>query len=513
MTGNLPARFVSDIVIDPRSATTIYASLSGFRSGHVYRSTSGGGNWQDISGNLPDAPTNALVINPRNPLNLFVGTDVGAFQTLNGGTSWTAIPGIPTVAVFDMAINANLGILRAATHGRGVYELKLTGGGFTPIGPAAVANGQVFGPRQTVSGRITSLAVDPLNPNIIYLGAAQGGLWRSMDGGQNWQPMTDSAPTQATGAIAVFADNVSPNVSIQMPNGGETLAANRPFNITWSAGDNVGLVRQDIALSTDEGNTFPITIASGLAGDIRSFVWSVPNIETTKARIRITVFDATNNQAMSVSKSNFTITSGDFTIAVSPTTQSLIAGASATFTINVQALDGFNQPVNLTTLISPADPNVTATIAASTINAGDNTTLTINTATITQTATFTVMITATGGQLVRSRSANIKLDVISPDFSLVFDPAQITVQRGKSVQINAMVKRVGNFTGNVTISAPDTKALKIKVTPASSTTNATAVNFTLKVKKPASPGTQQLTFSARDDAGRVRTGVLTVSIQ
>ncbi len=63
------------------------------------------------------------------------------------------------------------------------------------IGPAAM------------SGRITAIAVDPNNPNIIYAGAASGGLWRSTSGGTNWKPLFDKAPTQAVGSVAINPHN------------------------------------------------------------------------------------------------------------------------------------------------------------------------------------------------------------------------------------------------------------------------------------------------------------------
>lgn len=128
VTDNLPARFITDIVVDPMIPTTIYVSLGGFQAGQIFKSTTGGKNWKNISNNLPDVPATALVINSNNPRNLFLGTDIGVFQTKDGGSSWQLVPGMPVVSVFDLAINTKLGILRAATHGRGVYEFKLPNG-------------------------------------------------------------------------------------------------------------------------------------------------------------------------------------------------------------------------------------------------------------------------------------------------------------------------------------------------------------------------------------------------
>ncbi len=60
-----------------------------------------------------------------------------------------------------------------------------------------------------VSGRVTSLAVDPTDANIIYSAAAGGGLWKSTDGGANWSPLTDDFPRLSSGSVAI--DPTSPS--------------------------------------------------------------------------------------------------------------------------------------------------------------------------------------------------------------------------------------------------------------------------------------------------------------
>jgi hypothetical protein len=72
-----------------------------------------------------------------------------------------------------------------------------------PIGPAPIPNGQTSGFSTPVSGRTISIAVHPTNANIVYVGTAQGGLYRSTDGGTNWTPLLDGALSLAIGAIAI----------------------------------------------------------------------------------------------------------------------------------------------------------------------------------------------------------------------------------------------------------------------------------------------------------------------
>ena len=58
----------------------------------------------------------------------------------------------------------------------------------------------------SMSGRITAIDVDIKN-NIIYAGAASGGLWRSTSGGITWEPIFDKESNQSIGAIEVNQSN------------------------------------------------------------------------------------------------------------------------------------------------------------------------------------------------------------------------------------------------------------------------------------------------------------------
>ncbi|MEW6731420.1 MAG: IPT/TIG domain-containing protein [Acidobacteriota bacterium] len=135
----LPARYVTRIAVDPTNSQHAYASLSGFGSGHVFETTNSGTNWTNISGNLPDIPVNALVIDSSAANRLFIGTDIGVFVTSDGGVTWFELStGLPNSAVFDLKLNNTTQSLFAATHGRGVFKLNQNGSppsisGFSPL--------------------------------------------------------------------------------------------------------------------------------------------------------------------------------------------------------------------------------------------------------------------------------------------------------------------------------------------------------------------------------------------
>lgn len=78
-----------------------------------------------------------------------------------------------------------------------------------PIGPAPIPNGQTEQLETPVSGRTTAIAVHPTNPDVAYVGTAQGGLYRTVDGGTTWRAIFDSAQSLAIGAVAIAPSDPS----------------------------------------------------------------------------------------------------------------------------------------------------------------------------------------------------------------------------------------------------------------------------------------------------------------
>src|SRR5262249_51704843 len=88
---------------------------------------------------------------------------------------------------------------RAMAHG-GVGTLPAASSStWTLVGPQPVSSPS---PTGSVSGRVSALAVDPTNSSVVYLGAAQGGVWKTTNGGTSWTPLTDNQPSLSTGSLA-----------------------------------------------------------------------------------------------------------------------------------------------------------------------------------------------------------------------------------------------------------------------------------------------------------------------
>jgi hypothetical protein len=152
------------------------------------------------------------------------------------------------------------------------------------------------------SGRVAAMAVDPNNPNVVYEGAADGGVWKSTDGGAHWSMISQALGTQSIGAIAIppkahntiyvgtgesntnsdsyFGDGIyrsSDGGAHWGKVGGSVFNRMTTFQITTNgdgslvfAATNRGLYR-----SSDSGNTWSPVLVPGDPALFQSFVTSV----------------------------------------------------------------------------------------------------------------------------------------------------------------------------------------------------------------------------------------------
>jgi photosystem II stability/assembly factor-like uncharacterized protein len=75
---------------------------------------------------------------------------------------------------------------------------------WTSIGPAVVANTAT---KTAGQGRVNAIALDPNDPNTIYVGAPAGGIWKSTNNGIDWMPLADNLPQIGVSGIAIDPNN------------------------------------------------------------------------------------------------------------------------------------------------------------------------------------------------------------------------------------------------------------------------------------------------------------------
>jgi sugar lactone lactonase YvrE len=130
-TAGLPNRYIAGVTVDPTHPNHVYAVFNGYSRrwipgggvGHVFESWNGGASWTDISGNLPDVASDALVLAHG---HLALVTDSGAFTATAGqgaATTWSNLgTGLPNASGNDITVGPG-GYLYVGTHGRGIWRI------------------------------------------------------------------------------------------------------------------------------------------------------------------------------------------------------------------------------------------------------------------------------------------------------------------------------------------------------------------------------------------------------
>jgi photosystem II stability/assembly factor-like uncharacterized protein len=129
ISASLPVRWITRIAVDLQNPSIAYVTLSGFRfdeyQAHILKTTDAGLTWKDISGNLPAAPINEVIIDPSDNSTLYIGTDVGVYAGSSSG-SWSILgDSLPNVPIVDLTLHQPTRTLVAATFGRSMYKYDL----------------------------------------------------------------------------------------------------------------------------------------------------------------------------------------------------------------------------------------------------------------------------------------------------------------------------------------------------------------------------------------------------
>jgi len=149
--------WVSSIEASRHKSGRVYVAVDGHRSDddepHVLVSEDFGESWKSLRANLPRGSARVLREDLANEDLLYLGTEFGAFVSVDRGASWTRMEGdFPTVAVHDFAQHDSVPDVVVATHGRSLWVLDvsaLRGVGAETIG----AKAHLYAPRRAVRWR------------------------------------------------------------------------------------------------------------------------------------------------------------------------------------------------------------------------------------------------------------------------------------------------------------------------------------------------------------------------
>lgn len=231
---------VWNLVVDPVTPSTLYV----VSSPGIFESKDAGADWS-LTLPLPDNNASDIVVEPENHTTAYVATQgEGIFKTTDAGSTWTAVNnGIGTIfsgteedSVYLVAVDpVNAGTAYAVTLNTGVFKTVDGGAHWSAVNTGLTTTIKA-------QGFLNSFAVDPKNPQVLYLTAdvlvnpSQGGayaddpltgLYQSVDGGAHWTQLLTYQPFSSV--------TVDPNNDKNVYAGGGTaLYVSTDGGTTWA---------------------------------------------------------------------------------------------------------------------------------------------------------------------------------------------------------------------------------------------------------------------------------------
>lgn len=200
----------SSLWFDTSNAQILYVGSTATGDGNkLWKSADQGRTWKALDGGATasngfpyGAPVHAVQNDPTAPATLYAATDLGLYRSTNGGANWARLgTGFPIVAVRDFYLAPDGSFLRAATWGRGLWEIQLKQGNTVTTSVALPATDLVVDHRQSITfkGTATSSAT----------GATFTYLWDFADGTKATGQQVTKSFTNQGGANLVYAVRVT----------------------------------------------------------------------------------------------------------------------------------------------------------------------------------------------------------------------------------------------------------------------------------------------------------------
>jgi hypothetical protein len=142
--------------------------------------------------------------------------------------------------------------------------------------------------------------------------------------------------------------------------------------------------------------------------------------------------------------------SPDFSISASPSSQTVTAGNSTTYSVTIGALNGFTGTVNLK--VSGLPTGATGSFTPSSVTGSGTSSIGVSTSSSTPTGTSTLTITGTSGSLLHTTTVTLVVNAAATqDFSISATPSSQTVTSGGTTTYNVTITAMNGFTGTVTL--------------------------------------------------------------
>jgi Purple acid Phosphatase, N-terminal domain len=206
---------------------------------------------------------------------------------------------------------------------------------------------------------------------------------------------------------AYYAAGAYPLPGVPAPGGPPVISAvsavagsSHSATVTWTT-DQPADSRVDYGLTTSYGST-----GTGATSTTAHSVTLDGLAASTTYHYRVRSQNSSGQESVSPDGTFTTPRPPDFTVAPSPSTQTVSRGHTASYSVTVTGLSGFATPVTLSAAVSPALTGSLA-LGATTLTPTGSTTLTVRVGRKASPGSYTVMVTATGGGLTRSGTATV----------------------------------------------------------------------------------------------------------
>lgn len=185
----------------------------------------------------------------------------------------------------------------------------------------------------------------------------------------------------------------------------------------------------------------------------------------------------------------------DFSIAATPSSQTVAQGNGTSYTMSVTPSNGFSGSVSFTVAGLPS--GATASFTPTSVSGSGSTTMAVNTSSSTPPGTYTLTINATSGTLTHSTQVQLVVQAVAVgDFSISASPTSATATKRTDARYTVTISAVGSFTSNVTFRISGLPNQATALFRPNSVTGAGTTNLTVSAKQKTPAGTYSLTITA-----------------
>jgi photosystem II stability/assembly factor-like uncharacterized protein len=171
----------------------------------LFRSTDSGDSFaRACDGMFVECHVRAQAVHPRDPLTLYLGSELGLFRSHDGASNWTRIDSpVNGLQVWSILLSPhNPDLILAGTCPSRLFRSE--DGGRSWSEPRL---GCVRECPRIVHTRITTLAADPVDPATLWAGIEIDGLYRSRDAGNTWQPVGEGLSSRDIHSMVFIAQD------------------------------------------------------------------------------------------------------------------------------------------------------------------------------------------------------------------------------------------------------------------------------------------------------------------